>query len=106
MTTIGRYQITYVGNGILRLPRAGIFQTGTRAVVDETIARIAVAHGSFQVVPLTADAPVLQAPAAVAAAPPPPPAPAPTEKPRGRQTRQSAAIRVPAVDAAHGPNHR
>jgi len=52
MSQPARYAITYTGNGIMRLPRAGIFQTGTRAVVDEALARIAVAHGCFAVVPL------------------------------------------------------
>jgi len=41
------------------LPRAGIFQTGTRAVVDETLARLALAHGSFLVQPLANAAPLV-----------------------------------------------
>jgi hypothetical protein len=86
MTHTARYAITYLGTGLVRLPRAGIFQTGTRAVVDEQIARIAVAHGSFSVVPLTADAPEL--------APSPPAEPA---KPAKRGQRTSAAVRVPAI---------
>src|SRR5687767_127798 len=99
MTSTARYAITFLGNGIVRLPRAGIFQTGTRAVVDETIARIAVAHGSFAVTPLTADAPVLgptpAAPPEMAAAP------APADDGKGRRkTRQSAAVRVPRSEAS------
>ena len=58
MTTTGKFVITYTGNGIVRLPRAGIFQTGTRAVVDETLARLAVAHGCFAVVPLGGAMPI------------------------------------------------
>ena len=78
----------------MRLPRAGIFQTGTRAVVDETIARIAFAHGSFAVVPLDAAAPL--APPAPAPPPAPPPiiAAAAVERTR-RPTRKSAAVRIP-----------
>jgi hypothetical protein len=94
MTHAGRYAITYIGSGIMRLPRAGIFQTGTRAVVDETIARIASAHGSFSVVPLDAAMP-LEPPAP--AAPPPPPAhvaAAAIDRSR-RPTRKSAVVRVP-----------
>ena len=103
MTSTARYAVTYLGNGIIRLPRAGIFQTGTRAVVDETIARIAVAHGSFAVEALTADAPVLgptpPAPPQMAAAPAP--APAPVDDGKGkRKTRQSAAEREPRSEAS------
>jgi hypothetical protein len=95
MTHAARYAITYTGSGIMRLPRAGIFQTGTRAVVDETIARIALAHGSFAVVPLDAAAAL----APPVAAPPPvetPPiiAAAAVDRTR-RQTRKSAAVRIP-----------
>jgi hypothetical protein len=102
MTTTGKYVITYTGNGIVRLPRAGIFQTGTRAVVDETIARIATAHGCFAVVSLDAPAPLPVAPAMpVEAVPAPAPAPpAPAEAPR-RPTRRSQAIR--AVDPTGRP---
>lgn len=99
MTTTARYAVTYLGNGILRLPRAGIFQTGTRAVVDETIARIAVAHGSFSVVALTPDAPALgptpPVPPQMAAAPAPAPVVAADEAKGRRRTRQSAAVRLP-----------
>jgi len=77
MTHPARYSITYTGNGILRLPRAGIFQEGTRAVVDETIARIAVAHGCFLVVPLADAVPLVVAPEAT-------PAPAPARKTQRR----------------------
>lgn len=94
MSHTARYAVTFLGNGIVRLPRAGIFQTGTRAVVDETIARIAVAHGGFQVIPLTADAPLVQAQPAQQAAPP-----APAPKPR-RSQRMSAVVRVPARSEA------
>jgi hypothetical protein len=93
MTHPARYAITFLGNGIVRLPRAGIFQTGTRAVVDETVARIAVAHGGFQVIALTQDAPVVQAqpaPQAAAAAAP---------RPR-RSQRMSAVVRSEASSAA------
>jgi|RhiMethySRZTD1v2_1073278.scaffolds.fasta_scaffold603541_2 hypothetical protein len=100
MTSTARYAVTYLGNGIIRLPRAGIFQTGTRAVVDETIARIAVAHGSFAVEPLTAGAPALgptpAVPPQMAAAPAPP-----VDDGKGRRkTRQSAAVRVPRSEAS------
>lgn len=107
MNTTARYQVTYVGNGVVRLPRAGIFQTGTRAVVDEQIARIAVAHGSFAVVPLTPDAPqLLPSPPEPVPLPPPAPAPQPQEMPRGRQTkRHSAAMRVPVVDNKGAGSH-
>ena len=89
MTQTARYAVTYLGNGIVRLPRAGIFQTGTRAIVDEQIARIAVAHGGFQVIPLTADAPVLASD----------PQPAEVTKPQKRAQRTSAAVRVPTISA-------
>jgi len=97
MTTTGKYVITYTGNGIVRLPRAGIFQTGTRAVVDETIARIATVHGCFAVVSLDAPAPLPVAaepapPAPVTTAAPATPEPAP-EAPR-RATRRTGAIRA------------
>jgi hypothetical protein len=88
-----RYVITYVGSGIMRLPRAGIFQTGTRAVVDEVVARIAAAHESFTVVPL-ADAVPIGLPVEVI--PPEPPAPvAAAPVPPRRPTRKSAAVRIP-----------
>src|SRR5215470_3678203 len=83
MTTTGKFVITYTGNGIVRLPRAGIFQTGTRAVVDEIVARIATAHGCFAVVSLDAPPPLPVVPEVQ------PPAAAPT-----RPTRQSKAIRT------------
>lgn len=95
MTHPARYAVTFLGNGIVRLPRAGIFQTGTRAVVDETIARIAVAHGGFQVIPLTADAPVVhpvQAAQAVAQQPGP--------KPRRSQRMSAVVERSEASSAA------
>jgi hypothetical protein len=92
MTHSARYAITYTGNGIMRLPRAGIFQTGTRAVVDENIARIAIAHGSFDVVPLDAAMPI--APPVEEAPPPPPPAHVAAAATR-RPTRKSAAVRIP-----------
>lgn len=97
MTYAARYAITYTGSGIMRLPRAGIFQTGTRAVVDETIARIAVAHGSFAVVPLDAAeplAPPVEAPSAPPPATPPIIAAAAVDRTR-RPTRKSAAVRIP-----------
>jgi hypothetical protein len=111
MTNHGRYAITYTGNGIVRLPRAGIFQTGTRAVVDETIARIAVAHGTFRVVPIDAATPmtlpveatpapavvatVAAAPAVVAVAAATAATAAPPVDDKGRRpTRRSAAIRA------------
>jgi pyruvate/2-oxoglutarate dehydrogenase complex dihydrolipoamide acyltransferase (E2) component len=101
MPHTARYAVTYIGNGVVRLPRAGIFQTGTRAVVDETIARIAVAHGSFAVEPLTADAPLVAA-APPPAAPEPPaaapePARAPVDERRGRRQRATGAVRVQAA---------
>jgi hypothetical protein len=88
MMHLGRYAITFIGNGLTRLPRAGIFQTGTRAIVDETVARIAVAHGNFEVIPLTeglpltppvhaAPVPTLPGGATVTPMAPPAPAPAP-----------------------------
>jgi hypothetical protein len=89
MTHTARYAVTYLGSGLVRLPRAGVFQTGTRAVVDEQLARIAVAHGDFAVEPLTADAPALG----------PPPAAAPPPKGGKRAQRTSAAVRVPATSA-------
>jgi len=89
MTHTGRYAITYVGAGILRLPRAGIFQTGTRAVVDETLARIAVAHGNFHVVPLADAVPLAVAPEATPAEPA-----VAQDRPR-RTQRRSAVVRVP-----------
>ena len=99
MTSTARYAVTFLGNGVVRLPRAGIFQTGTRAVVDETIARIAVAHGSFAVSALTEGAPEL------GASPPVPPrmaaAPAPQDDGKGRRrTRQSAAVKLPRSEAS------
>lgn len=97
MTSPARYAVTYLGNGVVRLPRAGIFQTGTRAVVDETLARIAVAHGSFSVTPLTADAPSVQA----APAPAPVAAPPDDRRPR-RSQRMSAVVRVPAIGSGDG----
>src|SRR5512143_2755243 len=94
MTNTGRYQVTYLGNGIIRLPRAGIFQTGTRAVVDETIARIATAHGCFAVVSMDAPAPMPQpAPVVVPDVAPPPVMAAPPAEAR-RPTRRSQAIRT------------
>lgn len=83
MTHTPRYSITYTGNGIMRLPRAGIFQEGTRAVVDETIARIAVAHGCFIVVPIDNAVPLVVAPEAT-------PAPAPP----ARRTQRRSAVHV------------
>lgn len=106
MMTNARYAVTFLGNGIIRLPRAGIFQTGTRAVVDETVARIAVAHGSFGVEALGADPLGLASKAPAVAAPPPPmPAPpvaaAPERKTKGHRT--SAAMRVPARSEESAP---
>ena len=100
MTHPARYSITYTGTGIMRLPRAGIFQTGTRAVVDETIARIAVAHGCFMVVPLADAVPLAIVPEATPVpAPLPPvvaavPAPAPQAAPARRTQRRSAVHSV------------
>jgi hypothetical protein len=108
MITTGKYVITFTGQGIIRLPRAGIFQTGTRAVVDETVARIATAHGCFAVVSLDAPAvpmpipvpqsapapvPVVPEPVAAVAAAPAAPA-APLEDRTRRPTRRSQAIRA------------
>ena len=105
MTTTGRYAVTYVGNGLVRLPRAGIFQTGTRALVDETVARIAKAHGSFAIEAIGADtlglATTGQAP--VVAAPAPTPTPAAPEPRRTKAQRNSAAVRVPARPTASTP---
>jgi hypothetical protein len=92
MTHPARYSITYTGNGIMRLPRVGIFQTGTRAVVDETIARIAVAHGCFLVLPLADAVPLMVAPEAT---PAPPAAPTP---PARRTQRRSAVHSVGGND--------
>src|SRR5688572_29141349 len=105
MTSTARYAVTYLGNGILRLPRAGIFQTGTRAVVDETIARIAVAHGSFAVEALTPGAPALGPTPPMQSTIPQPMAsasqPAPVDDGKGRRkTRQSAAVRLPRSEAS------
>jgi hypothetical protein len=104
MTHPARYAITYTGNGIMRLPRAGIFQTGTRAVVDETVARIAVAHGCFAVVPLDTAVPLTIAPeatpipaVAMPVAMPVAAAPAPAAAPARRTQRRSAVVRVPAT---------
>ena len=111
MTTTGRYAVTYVGNGLVRLPRAGIFQTGTRALVDETVARIAKAHGSFAIEAIGADtlglattgqAPVVAAPAPTPT-PTPPPTPAAPEPRRTKAQRNSAAVRVPARSEAITP---
>ena len=93
MSQPARYAITYTGNGVMRLPRAGIFQTGTRAVVDETLARIALAHGCFAVVPLADAVPITVAPEATPAPAPAPPTPT-TVAPR-RATRRTGAVRVP-----------
>jgi len=90
MTQTARYAITYTGNGIMRLPRAGIFQEGTRAVVDETIARIAVAHGCFVVVPLADAVPLVVAPEAT----PPPPAASQS----ARRTHRRSAVHAVSRD--------
>jgi hypothetical protein len=88
MTHTARYAITYTGTGIMRLPRAGIFQEGTRAVVDETIARIAVAHGCFAVMPLDNAVPLAVAPEAT-------PAPvAAAAAPSPRRTQRRSAVHV------------
>jgi len=89
MTHTARYAITYTGTGIMRLPRAGIFQEGTRAVVDETIARIAVAHGCFIVVPLDNAVPLAVAPEAT-------PAPVAAATPPARKTQRRSAIHAVA----------
>ena len=101
MSQTGLYAITYTGGEVIRLPRAGIFQTGTRAVVDETIARIAVALRCFAVEPLDDAVALVQAvPLAVAPEATPAPvaaiSPAAQEKPQPRRTqRRSAVLRVP-----------
>ncbi len=101
MTTTGRYAITFLGNGLVRLPRAGIFQTGTRAVVDETVARIAVAHGSFAVSALGPDTAGLATPGPVET--PVAAAPAAPAAPTGRKTRgHRASAAIAAVDPNSG----
>lgn len=112
------YIVTYVGDGVVNLPRVGIFQAGTRAWVDAEMAELARRHGHFVVTgPDGLSAPVVDEmpppppapnaaapPAPIAAAPPAPiaaasPAPiaaAPAAPPaaRPRKTRTSVVLTV------------
>ena len=89
------YIVTYVGDGVVNLPRVGIFQAGTRAWVDAEIAELARRHGHFMVTgpdgmteKVVDEMPPPAPPAPVAAAP----APAPAATPRPRRGRQSVVM--------------
>jgi hypothetical protein len=41
------YYVTYTGGGVVSLGKAGVFQHGTRACVNEDVARVAEQHGHF-----------------------------------------------------------
>jgi hypothetical protein len=97
------YIVTYVGDGVVNLPRVGIFQTGTRAWVDAEMAEMARRHGHFVVTgPDGMSAPVVDemrpppAPVALAPVPPAPVAPAPVPPAPAAPAPETAAAPAPA----------
>ncbi len=107
--TSAAFMVEYTGPGVVNLGKAGTFQAGTKAWVDEAVAQIARTHADFVVTapPMDVDrvvdempapapmiaTPVVAAPAPVAAAPASVAAPA---KPQ-RKTRATGAIKIPAM---------
>ncbi len=92
------YIVTYVGDGVVTLPRVGIFQAGTRAWVDAEMAELARRHGHFVVT-----GPDGMSARVVDELPPPAPAPPPVAAapaPRPRRGRQSVVMAAVDPSAA------
>lgn len=89
------YRVTYVGDEVVTLGRAGKFMPGTVALLDEEAARVAAARADFVVAELADEAPSMAPPASTPAveveqepAPEPaPPEPAPAPVAPDRHTR-------------------
>jgi len=75
------FHVQYTGDGLVRLGRAGIFQPGTTAWVDQAAAEAARAHGQFLVSGPGLGALAEQMISELAEAAPEPPAPAPPPPP-------------------------
>jgi esterase/lipase superfamily enzyme len=96
------YRVTYVGNEVVNLGRAGKFMPGTVAFLDEEGARVAAGRADFEVAGLAgASAPVVEAqpaaPPPKAAEPPPPPKAAePPPPPKAAEPPPPKAAEPPA----------
>ena len=78
------FRVTYTGDDVCAIPKVGVFQNGTTAVVDEAGADAARAQGKFSVVALSV------AGGGDGAAPPAKAAPAAAEKPAEKQESEKA----------------
>src|SRR5688572_14507978 len=75
------FRVTYSGDDVYAIPKVGVFQNGTSAVVTEAVAEIVKAHAKFTIAALDGGGAPKPAPT-----PAPTPAPAP-EKQEAKETK-------------------
>jgi hypothetical protein len=106
------FHITYVGEGVVRIPGAGVFQSGTAAYVDESIANLARGIDDFKVrgpIVQVADAPPAPAakPVVAEAKPEPKPEPPkPADPPKAEAAPAKKDERETTQSKRKGPNKK